>query len=215
MAKVRQIIGSAAEKKEVLTVLSNTFNATQSFVTLCTSVPTGTDYNTRVGRSANHMYIEVNLVVTMEADVTSTDATYGDAGFWAIVFDRQPNGSTPAFSDIYDVSNGNPPGTAFRSTFNYQDRFKVLANENWQAGSVVKGVAVTGGGTGTAPYRCSRFVDLSRLKGQDGKIKFSGSGSGISNIDEGAIFFVFASTFSTSTQTGKYTGMAKWRFVDL
>jgi len=48
-----------------------------------------------------------------------------DTGFVALVYDSQPNGTTPTFSTIFDDTLG-PSGQSYRNTAQNADRFKVV-----------------------------------------------------------------------------------------
>lgn len=216
VALIKKIISNQAEAKEVLTYLSATLNATQSYISLLNAVAEGTDYNTRVGRSITHKYIHLQMSIVMNADVTAADQAYGETGFWSIVFDRQSNGAAPAFGDIYDTLGGTvPPGLAHRNTGNFQDRFKVVCHEDFALGSNNKGVAVTGGGTGAVPYRCNKYIDLTNWKGGDQNTKFLSNAATINAIDTGAFFLIVAGQYVTATNTAFWSANVKYRFTDM
>lgn len=212
---VKRMISSKAEAKEVLTSLTSTLNATQSNVILISGVAEGTDYNQRVGRSVSHKYIQIRVIINQQPQSAAAN-TFGDAGFWSIVLDRQPNGALSSFTNIYDTSAGAAvPGLAFRNTALYQDRFIVLAREEWSTGSTVTGNVGSTGGSGAAPYVCERFVDLTKKIGRDGQQKFNGTDATISSINEGALLFVVASSNSTANVPISVIGNAKYRFTDM
>lgn len=202
---VRRAIGSAAESKEVLNAFANTFNATQTYVKCLNLVAEGNDYNTRIGRSINHKYIECDVALYCQ---TSGSGNVGDFGFWAIVIDRQPQGSLASFSDIFDGSNG----IAHRVTNQNQDRFKILAREEYAVGGNASSATAT---AGAVPYHLRRYIDLSRLKGTDAKTKFQGTGGTISDIDGVAILFVAASYLTTAAVNTLLFANVKYRFTDL
>lgn len=216
---VKKMIGRQAEKKEVLTSVNSTLTAAaQANVILLNGIAEGTDYTQRVGRSATHQYIEVNIGIYSTVIGEATATQVGDFGFWALVYDRQPNGAQAAFTDMFDDSLGlGAVGTDFRITSTNQDRFKILCREEWSVGA--NNVGAVASASGAVPYHIKKFVDLSKAKGQDARGKYSGTGGSITAIDEGSILFVCASALANlSAGVGaetKVLGQCKYRFTDM
>lgn len=210
LAMVRKAIGRVAEAKENLDDFNTTFNAAQTAVVLLNGVAEGTDYNQRIGRSMTHKYVEVSIGMHSIGATTNT-AYPGDYGFWAIVLDRQPNGALAVFGDIFDGANG----LAHRVTSKNQDRFLIIAREEWAVGGNFTPVAATIGASGAVPYHMRRFVDLSKLKNKDRSTKFQNTSNGIADIDEGALLFVAASTLSTAASNVLLNCNTKYRFTDV
>lgn len=218
---IKKVIQGEAEKKEVLTNISATATGTQSFVTLVNGVAQGTTAVTRIGDEVTHCYIEVSLGISNFVDATAVVAALmqGDYGFWALVLDRQPNGATPAYTDIFDNSLGAGTGLDFRITTTYQDRFKILSRNEWTVGcaGVDNGTTISFI-TGAQPYHIKEFIDLSKLgisNPLDQKANFSGTGATIASIDSGAIFFVWASTNTNADNNTTLKGQCKYRFSDI
>lgn len=213
---VKAVIRNDAEKKEALTGLTNTLTATQSAVTLVSGIAQGTTGITRVGLEVTHAYLEVTLTIYNQVTSVGAIPIGGDAGFWALVLDRQPNGAAPTFAQIFDDSVGGQSGNDFRITTTNQDRFKILKREEWSigcAGALSAGAGATY--SGAAPYHCKEFIDMSKAKGFDSKANFSGSGSSIASIDSGAIFFCIAGSLCDADNNTVYVGQVKYRFTDL
>lgn len=211
-AMVKKAIGRVAEAKEILQDLGNTFNATQTYVALLNGVAEGTDYTNRVGRSVNHKYVEVSIgIINSLANTATATVSSGDYGFWSIVYDRQPNGALAAFSDIFDGANG----LAHRVTSKNQDRFKIIAREEWAVGGNFQPITAGVGGSGAQPYHIRRFIDLSKLKGNDAKAKYQGTSAAITDIDEGALLFVAASSLTTAADNSVMVVNIKYRFTDM
>lgn len=205
LAKLKAL--RAPEKKEVQTYLANTtFNAQTptTLVALINSVGEGSDATQRIGRKITHNYIEVKLIIN-----SYVTGPY-DAGFWSIVLDRQPTGSLPAFTDIYDTTTAsNVPGLACRNTLVNPDRFKVLATEDYVVSTLNSGQGATG------PYYCSRFIDLRKLKGTDALCTWGSSSGGIANVTHGAIYIMFASTLAQAATPNTVYYLTKYRFTDV
>lgn len=215
---VKAVIRGDAEKKEVLTSVSVTLNATQTSVQLINGCAQGTTGITRVGLEITHGYIEVSLGIINSVLATNLTGPYnGDWGFWALVLDRQPNGALPSFGAIFDDSVGGQPGNDFRITTTNQDRFKILKREEWSVGcgSATPTSSTTLSVTGAPPYHCKEYLDLSKLKGPDAKVNFSGSGSSIASIDSGSVYFVIAGCTSDADNTTPVVGQVKYRFSDV
>jgi len=89
----------------------------------------------------------------------------------------------------------------------YQDRFLVLAMENFSVGTM---------SGGSADYRMDRYVPMGNARGPDATANFNGTGTGISNINQGAVFLVFAQTNSATSVTNPLVVQAgvKYRFTD-
>lgn len=203
---IAQIRDALAESKEVLTALSvvgqATVTAAGAYVVLINSSTQGAEYNQHVGRQATHKYVEVDVTIANDGGATPK----GDAGFWSIILDRQPNGALAAYSDMYDGSVVAVAGNMFRNTQTNQERFKVIAHEEFAVGPAV---------TGSIPYRCHRYIDLSKLSGGDEKLSLNATGGGIATIDHGALLFTWGTTLSTATNTSTLTGQSKYRFTDM
>lgn len=217
--KVQRAIRSEAERKEILASVGVTLTATQSLVQLINGIGAGTSYNQRVGLEVTHCYVEIDLGIFNQT-VVNTSSNSGDFGFWAVVLDRQPNGATPAFGDIFDDSLAiGHQGTDFRITTTNQDRFKVVSRNEWAVGFSGN---ITAGNytqqTGASPYHVKEFIDLSKLwmtDSKDQKANYSGTASNVTAIDSGALWFVVASSQSTANVNTIVVGQFKYRFVDV
>lgn len=213
---IKAVVRSSAEHKEVLTSVGVTYNGTQSNVVVLNPVAEGSDYNQRVGREITHSYLEVNLGIFCLPPTGGNNAL-GDFGFWAIVLDRQPTGSLPAFNVIFDDSLGIGQGSDFRITTTNQDRFKIISRNEWSIGSngQFNGPNPSSGMSGASPYHVKEFIDLSKLGGRDQTVNYNGTAGGIATIDSGAIYFVSAATLSSANATAQLIGQAKYRYTDV
>lgn len=120
-AAVERLLRQRVELKEYSTTISiSTLNTTGSLTTLNAGIPEGTEYNQRVGRKYNMKQIQVDWYVTM-----ATANTTPDAGFVALVYDKNPQASSAAFSDIFDTS-ASPAGTALKNTIAEPSRFEIV-----------------------------------------------------------------------------------------
>lgn len=90
---------------------------TTGAVVLLNSIATGTDATNRIGRRIN-----VKAVDCMYA-YQQTAASLG--GQVALVYDCQPDGTTPSYNVIFDTSSGGA-GMAFKDTLQNAKRFKIF-----------------------------------------------------------------------------------------
>lgn len=193
-------VPSSAERKEVVTYINSTVNAQTptSIVQGLTLVAQGTDTTNRVGRKISHNYIDIKVAIT------PSNAGTGDSGFWAVLLDRQNDGTTPAFGDMFDTSVVTVPGLAPRNTLLYQDRFKVLAIEEFACGTPAN-----------QQYYCHRFIDLTKLSGQDRTQNFNSTGAGVGDINHGIIWFVCGSAVALAASATAVKAGVKYRFTDV
>lgn len=203
----KRVYNRLPELKEKITESTGTLYAATlangTLVSLINGVAEGADSNNRIGRKITHAYLDCKIIIKNFAA-----GSICDAGFWAIVLDRQPNGSLPAFSDIYDLATTSVAGLAPKNTLLYQDRFQVLATDTWS-------INAAAGGTG--PYFCHRYVDLSKLTGRDRTAQFNGIAATIGDLNSGSIYFVCAdaNTSTTSVTGSSVDGVFKYRFYDM
>jgi len=124
--KVKRIIHSQEEKKEITTFGSAVMTTTASVANVISlaSIAEGLDYNNRVGKRI------IIQGVYMDLAFKNNGAT-DDYGIWWLVQDKQPNGNQPGQADIMDITA--TTGNAFpnHGKNGYTDRFRVLAQDVW------------------------------------------------------------------------------------
>lgn len=170
-------------------------------LSLINAISEGSDSTNRIGRKITHAYLDIKV------QIKSTGvSSVADAGFWAVVLDRQVNGALPAFSDVYDTTSVTTVGLSPKNTLLYQDRFQILATDTWAVNTV------SGAG---APYMCHRYIDMSKLSGRDKTCQFNGSGATIGDINTGAVYFICADTSGGATTGSTVTAGIKYRFYDM
>lgn len=114
---VTKAIYKNADIKEVTTSASTQSSTTSGTVVNLNSIAEGDDYNNRTGRKIRTVAIDVMYKYAVSS------ATAASAQV-ALVYDAQPNGSTPTYNTIFDLALN--AGMAFKNTFTNGDRFKVL-----------------------------------------------------------------------------------------
>ena len=109
---------------------------------LINGVQQGTDSNQRLGSVITQQSLDVDIFLPGSRG-------YGEHGQWAIVLDREPNGTVASFSDIFDMHLGAPrfgigAGMAFLRV-DTANRFQILLQDYW---------------TGDLPFRYRSTLDL-------------------------------------------------------
>ena len=103
---------------------------------LINGVQQGTGITHRLGSVINQHLLDINIDTSYPSSGAGTMS-----GFWAIVLDRQPNGTVASFSDIFDMhfatirGQGDGAGNAF-TRYDTGDRYQVLIQERWATGSM-------------------------------------------------------------------------------
>lgn len=178
---VRKALNKIAEKKAVsnytVTALYGGTGTTSYTQQLTNAVVEGTDVTNRVGRKISLQSLEYKITIN------GFGTEIPDAGFWAIVYDREGAASTPALTDVFDFSNSPPSGELLRSPFINQERFKILKRQEWQLGG--------NGSNGCPPYAYHGYIDLTKL-GRDQTMTYNSTTS-TSYISGTIYIFVSAS----------------------
>jgi len=151
---------------------------------LLNGIASGTDYNTRVGRQAWIKSIDYRVRVYPGA------TTNQPGGYirWAIVCDEQPNGTQPAWTDIWASSGINDFGN-----LNNRDRFRIIRDKFVTIGGV--DMSATGAGLNGNQDRFYK----GRAKPNVGVTTFNGTGGTYTAINTCALWFVYATDYPGST----------------
>lgn len=186
---------SSREKKEVDTVSSDQPVNTGATVYI-NGMAEGTDFNQRVGRSVMHAYLQMDIVITLNAANTT-----GDSGQFGIVLDRQSNGGLASFNQIYDLTTASA-GTAFRNTQLYSDRFKVIKTFEYNL-SV----------TGPSQLHVREYIPLYKmLRHLDAETRYLNTTAAIASCATNSLLLVYGSILSTNLSTLNYN--IRYRFTD-
>lgn len=212
VAKVASVMRAKEEAKDILVNSGNLVGFTDGSgnVELLSSVAAGTDATNRIGRKITYKSLQMNMSFTLPAG----GAVSASGAFrWAIVLDRQANGVSPVWLDIFAPSfSGNAPALSLKSSQLNQERFLVLRTECFN---------LTAGDESGAVH--SLYLDLSKiLRRGDQHQTFNTTAAGIAAINQGAIYLVYAgcSPGFGMTQNGVGAGTAslaycsKIRFTD-
>jgi hypothetical protein len=138
-ALVKSALQRNAETKENNTISALGVIPSNGTTIGLNSIIEGIDYNQRIGRTITSKNIQIDLFATAPA------AGGNDAGFFALVYDSQPNSGIATFATIFDITAAQP-GQAFKSTGTGVDkRFRVCWMEHF---AVI---------TGSEPFKMRKF----------------------------------------------------------
>jgi hypothetical protein len=144
-------------------------------VTLLTTIPSGSDWNERIGRLINYHSVQMKYHLTKLAGHDAEVVTL------SLVYDKQTNSTLPGFTDIFQSA---VPDTFVKST--NRNRFEIL----WQ-----KTHSTSNGTTGQWNVSPNGTCNKN-LKGK--KATFVGTSDTISDIDSGAIYLTTITGNSSS-----------------
>ncbi len=194
------------EKKELVTFYSQA-NIVTSFEQLVSGIGQGTDYNQRVGNVVRLTELEISLYALSHASATVPTMIR-----WALVVDRQCNGSACTYGQVYDtVGSTVDPTLAFRNTQDWEDRFMILHEERGF-------LPLNSGGLPVPVASFHKKINLASVMGSLAGIKFSSTGSTVASIATNAVYFICAPSsqgaFCDGTNLAKITFNCKLRFTD-
>lgn len=177
-------------------LIAGTLSSTGA-ATVINSVGEGNDYNARIGRKINVCSVEYHMLFSAEAASLSANGPGGaDALRFVLVYDRQPTGSLPAWSDVFTTSAVTNAPMLHRNVNNL-DRFEILASDF---------VDINAGDNSKCFHR---YVAMKH------DTRFDAVGSGIANISSGAIYVLYADTVAAASNFAYLTGRVRLRFTDM
>ena len=193
---VRKEIYKTMETKEYPYFLSS--NALSTIDQLCiNTVPQGDSAQTREGNRIMMSHISVKV-----AAVPLSTATGNQLFKWAVVLDKQSNGTQPAWSEITTQSVVTDPVLA-PLTPNAYSRFQILATDT----------ALIGHSLQQPAYYKEKFIPLKGLEAA-----YVGSGGSYTSLVTNAIWFYIIPSnqafFSYGVQDAEYTMAANLIFKD-
>lgn len=118
--EVKKEIQASAEKKEfyVANTLQNV--TTTGGVVSINTIAEGDEYTNRQGRIVKSRYIDVQYSLYQSSIDSSADGS-----LVALVWDKTPNGSVAAVTDILLTGSAGNPSLAFKNTPNNAERFHI------------------------------------------------------------------------------------------
>lgn len=156
-------------------------------IILLNGIVQGNDFLNRVGRKTVTTSIHIRGSIGVGATPTGCSVR------WMVVYDKQANGATIAFTDV--LTNQGLQGF---NNLNNRKRFIVLMDQE---------TYVEATGTISRPVNCYKKCNLETI--------YSGTTAGIASINSGAIYFMTTGTLVTGvTAPTMTTGLARQRFAD-
>ncbi|AXH77504.1 MAG: coat protein [Cressdnaviricota sp.] len=133
--KVRKVVQSEIRKREIRTTelkeYTDSFGGTLfpsltgSVISVTDAIAQGEDMFERNGR---YIYMKmIRIKFSVAAGVTN----WADCGRFYLVYDKQPNAGTSAFSDIFQTASGATAGSAFKNTLVNGDRYVIVREVKW------------------------------------------------------------------------------------
>jgi len=177
-----------------------TLNATTTSVTFVNGIAPGTAKYQRVGNKVAPAYVDMQLTALNNSTTTPLFFKY------ALVWDKQPTGTLPNYSDIYqDVNAAGTSSTSFFAGRNMDttDRFITIASED----AYMLPTAASSGGKNAIMVRALRS-----LRGY--QQQFKGTDALLGSVGTGALYMVlFANTDGTQTMTVNFD--CRYKYTDM
>lgn len=195
-------------------VLATTNTATSSFV--LNLVPNGATSYQRVGKRIKMKSVRLmgNAALTTGPTATTLDQN-GNILRMVVVYDKQPSGAQPIWSDIfgYTPQNGTEDSTVL-SPLKYDnvDRFTVLRDRK----ICINPAAVIAGGTVNEMTSQQDFDEFIPLKGLESLFSGQSGTMTIADISSGALYVYFRAILNNSTTEWSISAnsVARLRYLD-
>lgn len=169
------------------------------------SIPQGSDIKNRIGRHVNLLGLDISILITPQ---TIANFNY-DMVYWAVVSDNQCNGSSPAYTDVYQSGTITQPVMEFRNTSQWRDRFTILWEERcW----VSSNVSLTALGMQGDKLYFRKHINLKKKLGQNSRVEYNGSATGPGNSN--GLFLVVSSFQNVAALSAIINAASKVTFTD-
>lgn len=195
----RRAVGEMKQVDLNLTTVTINSSGSPSF-TLINGVAPGTAKYQRIGNKIQPAFLDLQMFIVNNSTTNNINFKY------ALIYDRQPTGTMPTYSDIYQ--NVNAAGTTSSTiltgrNMDTTDRFLTLASED----ILFPAQAASAGGMYTKLVRCIRSM---RGLAQ----QFKGSDALLGSISTGAVYLLmFAATDASNTVTVNFD--CRFKYHDL
>jgi len=175
----------------------------------------GPAFYERIGRRICMKSVCLNA---MMLPATSPVQTSSEVRFrFAIIYDRQPNGQTPTFAQIFFGRryDGSTVGQAWLAEINLdnRDRFLILQDERVDISGDRKQTAATSTSSFVVnlnQFKWHRFIDLKGMETQ-----YKNTDQTIASLSTGALWFIlYIDKGADSTNTVKLAGSIRLRYWD-
>lgn len=179
-------------------------------------IQTGSSFFNRIGRKVrmHSLFIEANA---FPGNAANTEPTYNR---FVVVYDRQPNGATPALADVLqDVSQTNaltnPGGSVLcHMNMNNRERFIMLMDERkfLPPAAAVAPYFTSPVVTHPDEFKIKRFIPLKMLETH---FKADSSPAVIGDIATGSLIFFAIADTTIAAQTYAWEISARLKFDDM
>lgn len=191
-----------------------------SNTTVLNLVPPGSGSFNRVGRKIRMKSVRLRGIARLQSGQASTTGNYQFCPLrMVVVFDKQPSGALPVFSDIfgYTPQTGTEASTPWANLrYDNTDRFKVLKDCLIQPSVAV--ASALSGGTETDSFYDVPFDEYIKLKGLETVYSGQSATQTIADISSGALYVIWrvpsASVASTFLWTVSAVSLARLRYYD-
>lgn len=185
------------------TMFSASAANTQTF--LLSLVQEGTGFFNRIGRKIEMRSLHIRGGIFPNG----TAQAVGDYVKWAIVYDRQPTGVLPIFSDIFKAYDG--AGAATSSQFSdvnldNRERFAVLRHKSFELPATAALQLASVSQTVVLEGEHQNITEFIKLGGLTTHYNGTANPITIANITTGALYLVTQGAFATGTE-GWYIGL--------
>lgn len=205
--------GNKNEKKWVdLGITGSHFDNVSTEIYLLNGLQRGTDAFNRIGRRVQMKSIHIRGYVVNNGTTASPQPDYLRC---AIVYDREANGATPAWSDIFQDTTltGATTSTALASlNLNNADRFAVLKEWRW---STVGGTPNTATADPAQSFPTATEMQIRWNKKVNLDVRFnSGSAGTASDITTGALYLCTQGVNTSANHQWDLNWDSRVRFLD-
>lgn len=198
--------GATERKVKDITPTQYTANTTGSF-TLLNGIQLGSDYNNRIGRKVVFKSVYIRGYGANQPQIAPAVALTGSQLYRMIVFvDMQPNGATPALTDILQSAT-----SLSQLNLNNRDRFRVLRDRTFAVGPWLLSTTATQSYAATA-NAVFKFEEFIRLNVET--IYNAGNAGTIGDINSGALYMLWVGSAASGATDGTITSSIRLRFID-
>lgn len=200
---------SGLTEKKVYDLSSTTadVNSTGSFKLLC--IPTtGSDFNNRVGRKIRiHSFYIRGYMANQNALTAAASTDAAQQGRMIIFVDLQPNGATPAVTDL--LVSASPVS---HLNLNNRDRFRILADETFVFDPYINVTTATQAQSSTV----NQIHDVKRYQRTNIETIFNATNGGtIADITSGALFLLTIGSTVAGNNDGILQFTSRVRYSDV
>lgn len=173
------LIRAPAERKHSYTgyVSQTSLITTGSYY--ISGIAVGDDYTDREGRAIR--YLHMNLKMMLSAIAATTTSNFGR---WAIVLDRQPNGTLATYAQVFNTAVGLGDAAIAPQIAGTEERFRILSDHAFHISPL----------TGGKPNQYWDIdLDLARmLNARDQIQRFNSTVATVSAVNTNALLLVYA-----------------------